>query len=103
MRRMGTSAERKAAGQTLHRVSAQHTLKLIFELGKDGAAVRQVAQIVLERGESSDCLSPDLEGRDAVVDPLLGVGDDIEDRLAQPGQCCGCFGSSRASRYRSIC
>ena len=33
-----------------------------------------------------DCLSPDLERRDAVGDPLLGLGKEAEDRLAQQGQ-----------------
>src|ERR1700738_875504 len=44
--------------------------------------------MVLERGESGDCLSPDLERRDAVGDPLLGLGEEIEDRLAQLSQRC---------------
>ena len=44
--------------------------------------------MVLERGEPGDCLPPDLEGRDAVGDPLLGLGKDIEDHLAQLGQRC---------------
>ncbi len=44
--------------------------------------------MVLKCGESSDCLAPDLEGRDAVGDPLLGLGKDIDDGLAQLGQCC---------------
>src|SRR5258708_4595840 len=48
-------------------------------------AARQVAEMVLESGE---CLFPDLEGRDAVGDSLLGLGEDIEDRLAQLGQRC---------------
>lgn len=42
--------------------------------------------MVLERGEPGDRLSPHLKGRDAVGDPLLGLGEDIEDRLAQLGQ-----------------
>jgi hypothetical protein len=48
--------------------------------------MRQVAQMVLKRGEPRDGLSPDLEGRDAVGDPLLGRGQDLQDRLTQPGQ-----------------
>jgi hypothetical protein len=48
--------------------------------------VRQVAEVVLERGEPGDRLSPDVESRDAVGDPLLGVGDDIKDPVAQQGQ-----------------
>ncbi len=42
--------------------------------------------MVLERGEPGDRLSPHLKGRDAIGDPLLGLGDDGEDRLAQLGQ-----------------
>src|SRR6516164_2044514 len=48
--------------------------------------MRQVAQMALKRGEPRDGLSPDLEGRDAIGDSLLGLGQDIQDRLAQPGQ-----------------
>jgi hypothetical protein len=42
--------------------------------------------MVLERGEPGDCLPPDLEGRDAVGDPLPGPGKDLEDHLAQLAQ-----------------
>ena len=42
--------------------------------------------MVLERGESGDRLSPHLKGRQTVGDPLLGIGDDGEDRLAQLSQ-----------------
>src|SRR6516164_11544530 len=48
--------------------------------------MRQVAQMALKRGEPRDGLSRDLEGRDAVGDSLLGLGQDIQDRLTQPGQ-----------------
>ena len=50
--------------------------------------MRQVAQVVLKRGEPGDCFSPDLEGWESVGDPLLGLGEDIEDRLAQLSQRC---------------
>jgi hypothetical protein len=43
--------------------------------------------MIFERGESGDRLSANLEGRESVRDPLLGLGEDIEDHLAQPGQC----------------
>jgi hypothetical protein len=42
--------------------------------------------VVLERGEPRDRLSPDLESGEAVGDPLLGLGKDVKDRLAQQGQ-----------------
>ena len=42
--------------------------------------------MVLKRGESRDGLSRDLEGRNAVGDPLLGLGEDVQDRLTQSGQ-----------------
>jgi hypothetical protein len=42
--------------------------------------------VVFERGEPCDRLSPDFESRGAVGDPLLGLGQDIKDRLAQQGQ-----------------
>src|ERR1039457_4477867 len=42
--------------------------------------------MVLKRRETGGCLAVDLEGRDAVCDSLVGLGEDIEDRLAQPGQ-----------------
>jgi hypothetical protein len=42
--------------------------------------------VVLERGEPRDGLAPDFEGRDTVGDPLVGLGQDLEDRLPQPGQ-----------------
>src|SRR5438105_319330 len=48
--------------------------------------------MVLERGEAGDRLAADLEGRDAVGDPLLGLRDDREDGLTQPGE-------SRALRF----
>src|SRR3984957_20659767 len=47
--------------------------ELVLELGKDGAAVRQVAQVGLERGEAGDRLAANLEGRSAVGNALLGV------------------------------
>jgi len=50
--------------------------------------MRQVAQVVLKRGEPGDGLSPDLEGWESVGDPLLGLGEDVEDRLTQLGQRC---------------
>src|SRR5208282_1267238 len=61
-------------------------LELVLKLWENGAAVRQVTQVVLERSEPRDGLSPDLEGRHAVGDPLLGLGQDAENRLPQPGQ-----------------
>ena len=48
--------------------------------------MRQVAQMVFERGEPGDGLSADLEGRESVGDALLGLGEEVEDRLAQLGQ-----------------
>src|SRR5215470_1815661 len=42
--------------------------------------------MILERREPGDRLPPDLEGGDAVGDPLFGLGEDVEDRLPQPGQ-----------------
>jgi hypothetical protein len=42
--------------------------------------------VALERGEPGDGLSPDPESRDAVGDPLLGLGQDIKDHLAQQGR-----------------
>jgi hypothetical protein len=42
--------------------------------------------MILERREPGDRLPPDLEGRNAVGDPLFGLGDDVQDRLPQPGQ-----------------
>jgi hypothetical protein len=42
--------------------------------------------MILERREPGDRLPPDLEGRDAVGDPLFGLGEDVEDRLPKPGQ-----------------
>src|ERR1022692_2184400 len=42
------------------------SFEFFCHLGKDRTAVRQVAQMVLERGEPCDCLPPDLECRDAV-------------------------------------
>ena len=42
--------------------------------------------MILKRREPGNRLPPDLEGRDAVGDPLLGLGEDVEDRLPQPGQ-----------------
>ena len=44
--------------------------------------------MILKRGEPGDCLSPDLEGGYAVGDPLVGLWEDIQDRLAQPRQRC---------------
>jgi len=46
----------------------------------------QIAEMVLECGEPGDCPSPHLERGDAVGDPLLGLRDDIQDRLPEPGQ-----------------
>jgi hypothetical protein len=57
--------------------------------------------MVLKRGEPRDGLAPDLEGRDTVGDPLVGIGQDLEDRLPQPASVVR-LGSSRASRYWSI-
>jgi hypothetical protein len=45
--------------------------------------MRQVAQVVLEGGETGDDFSIDPEGGHAVRDALLGFGDDPKDRLAQ--------------------
>jgi hypothetical protein len=42
--------------------------------------------MILERGEPGGRLPPDLEGRNAVGDPLFGLGEDVEYRLPQPGQ-----------------
>jgi hypothetical protein len=42
--------------------------------------------MVLKRGEPRDGLAPDLEGRDTVGDPLVGLGQDLQDRLPQLGQ-----------------
>jgi hypothetical protein len=61
--------------------------KFVRELGEDGTAVRQVAQMVLERGEPGNRLSLHFEGRQTVRDTLLGLGEDVEDPLAQQGQC----------------
>lgn len=61
-------------------------LELVPELGEDGAAVRQVAEVGLERGEAGDRLSAHLEGREAIGHPLLGLGEDVKYRLAQLGE-----------------
>src|SRR5262249_38247254 len=53
------------------------------EFGKDRPAVREVAEMVLERGEPSHRLTPDLESREAVGNALLRVRDYFQDRLAQ--------------------
>ena len=63
--------------------------------------MRQVAQVVLKRGEPGDGPSPDLEGWESVGDPLLGLGEDVEDRLTQLGQRCA-LRLLCASRYWSI-
>jgi hypothetical protein len=60
--------------------------------------------MVLERGEPGDCLPPDLEGRDAVGDPLLGSASGRISRITwRSWASTERFGSSRASRYWSIC
>jgi hypothetical protein len=58
--------------------------KVVVELPKDRAAVRRIGEVVLERGETGDYLAVHTEGGHPVRDPLLGVGDDLEDRLTQP-------------------
>src|SRR5580692_1417060 len=79
-------------GQGAVNVEAQCALRarvareLVRKLGEDGTAVRKVAQMILERGEPGDGLSPDLEGGEAVGHALLGVGEDVEDPLPQQGQ-----------------
>jgi hypothetical protein len=62
-----------------HRESAE----LIPELSQDRAAERQVAQVVLERGEASDDLALHTESRNAVGEHLLSLRKDLKDRPAQ--------------------
>jgi NADPH-dependent 2,4-dienoyl-CoA reductase/sulfur reductase-like enzyme len=62
-----------------HRV----TLKVIGKRSEDGAAERQVTQVVLECGETGNRLAVYPEGWHPVGEHLLGVWDDLEDRPAQ--------------------
>src|SRR5207253_9637134 len=50
---------------------------------KNGAAERQVAQVVLEGGEAGDRLPIHPEGGNAIRDHLLGLGDDSKDGAAE--------------------
>jgi hypothetical protein len=58
--------KRKAPDEVAYPVSSS------LSCGKDRAAVGEIAQMILKRGEPGDCLSPDLEGGHAVGDPLVG-------------------------------
>src|SRR5437763_16983229 len=62
-----------------HRVA----LELVAKLPKNRAAERQVAQVILERGEARDGLAVQAEGRDAIGDQLFRLRDDLEDRPTQ--------------------
>ena len=58
----------------------------------------QVAQVILESGESDDDLSVDSESRDLIGDPFFSLRDYIEDRLAQSLQ----SGSLRLLQIRQV-
>ena len=62
-----------------HRVA----LNLIGKLRQDGAAEREVTQMVRERGKAGNCLTFYTERWDAVRDHLFGVWDDLENSSAQ--------------------
>jgi hypothetical protein len=62
------------------------TRQLRAELREDGAAVWQVAEMVLECGEPGDRLAPNFEGWGAVGHPLVGAREDVHDRLTQAGE-----------------
>jgi hypothetical protein len=42
--------------------------------------------VILKRGEPGDRLSADFERRQPIGDPLVGLGQDLLDRVAQRGQ-----------------
>src|ERR1700730_3782568 len=56
---------------------------VIWYLGKYGTTVRQIAEMVLERGESSYDLAPESVRRHPIRDDLLGFGNDAANGLPQ--------------------
>src|SRR6266571_2183712 len=62
-----------------HRVA----LKLVSEVRENRTAERQVTQVISKCRESCERLTAHAEGRNAVRDRLLGVGDYLENRAAQ--------------------
>src|ERR1700736_459307 len=62
------------------------TFQFFAELDEHRPAVRQVAEMVLKRGEACDRLAADLERRGAIGDALVSVGQDVQDRFTQLGQ-----------------
>jgi len=73
------SVQGEVEGTLGHRV----TVKLICKLPEDRTTERQVAQMILERGEARDCLASYAEGGNPVRDHLLGVRDDLKNGAAQ--------------------
>lgn len=58
-------------------------LQLVVELCEDGAAERQVAQVILERREPGDGRTAYAKGENAVGDHLFGVWHHLENAAAQ--------------------
>jgi hypothetical protein len=57
--------------------------ELVRELGEDRSAVRQVAQVSRERGETCHDFALDAKGRHGVRDAFLGVRNHTVDGVAQ--------------------
>lgn len=59
------------------------SLKLLCQLPEDRSAERQIAEVIVERHEARDDPAANSERRNAVGDPLLGLRNDVQDRVAQ--------------------
>ena len=68
-----TSYPYRLRGSSEERCSISWILAWISLRRQDRAAVRQIAQMVLECSESRDRLAVDLEARHAIGDALLGI------------------------------
>jgi len=64
---------------------ASHLVRSQFnpKFWKDGSTVGQVAEVLLERCESSDPFPLQPEGRNSAGDALFGFRDHVKDCLAQ--------------------